>query len=475
MSEKPSDPTREPHGTRRRSAWLTVAAIAVVATAAALLPSWTFTDPAVRSRKTTVSTVTLVCSVAPSAKRSLLTVVAQGAGQEAVRITGYPRPSLRKVSGDQRFTIAMPKRVRFVSLHVDPSAVDTAQATMTSRDTSRLSRGVASQVCAPAATQWWFVGAAGTLGRDDVLLLSNPESAAAVVNVELITDHGIMTPAMAQAMSVPAYSQRIIRLNTLIAGRAAAAVHVTTTGGRIHASVFARVSSGRFSVGSEWLPSTSPEGSVIPLPSDVGQAALIVAAPGDAASVKVIALGANGQFAPAGLETFAVPAGHARRVRMPDIASNASALLITSSSPVVAGYVAKVEMESAQRVPDIVAAAGMKPTRADQTLAAGGFPRGRTAVIAAGPRQAVAGSMTISTGGSTDRVTFSVPAGSARRVQLPTTSSDAFIHATADKGSGPYTLYIATRANEGAQRDAASLTATVRSTSVVLRAVVNVP
>jgi len=460
---------------RSGSAWLITVAIAISMVGAAFLPSWTFTDPAVKSRKTTVSTVTLVCSTAPSAKRSSLTVVAQGAGKEAISITGYPRPSLRKVSGDQRFTIAMPKKVRFVALRVDPSAVDTAQATMTSRDTSRLSRGVASQVCAPASTQWWFAGAAGTLGRDDVLLLSNPESAAAMVNVDFVTDHGVMTPAPAQGINVAPYGQRVIRLNSLIAGRAAAAVHVTTTGGRIHASVFARASSGRFSVGSEWLPATSPDATVIPLPSDVGPAALIVAAPMDAASVKVVALGANGQFSPAGLETFAIPAGHARRVRMPDIASNASALLISSSTPVVAGYVAKVEMDSAQRIGDIVAAGAMKPMRSDQTIAAGGFPRGRTAVIAAGPRQAVSGMMTVSAGGRTDRVAFSVPAGSARRLQLPTTSSDAFIHATPDKGSGPYTLYIATRANDGAQRDAASLTATVRSTSVVLRAVVNVP
>jgi Family of unknown function (DUF5719) len=443
--------------------------------AIAFIPTWTFVDPSVKARKTTVSTVTLVCEVAPHARAAELTVVAQGAGKNAIQIAGFPRPSLWKVSGEQRFSLKVSPRTQFVSLHVDQSAVNTAQAVMTTRDVSRLNRGVASQSCAPTTTQWWFAGAAGTLGRDDVLVLSNPERTATVVNVEFITDHGIMTPAAAQGVVVPATGQRSIRINNLVPGRSAVAVHVTTTGGRIHAGVFVRASYGRFPVGSEWLTATSTDGTIVPFVGDTPKLSMVFAAPEGAASVKILALGRSGQFAPAGLPAFAVAAGHARVVKIPDVSVNASALLISSTAPVVAGYAGGVSIQRPQSVQDVAAASAVVPSKSDQTLAIGTYPRGRVAVIAAGPNAGASGVLIVATNGTVQRVPYSVPPGGSERIQLTRSASNVYIHASPDNGSGAYVLFVATRGVTGNARDAAGVTASVRSSSVVLRAVVQVP
>ena len=60
----------------------------------------------------------------------------------------------------------------------------------TERTVDGKGRGLASTQCLPSGDDFWFVGAASRLGDQASLILTNPESAVATVNVDLYGKRG---------------------------------------------------------------------------------------------------------------------------------------------------------------------------------------------------------------------------------------------------------------------------------------------
>jgi hypothetical protein len=97
--------------------------------------------------------------------------------------------------------------------------------------------GIAAASCDEAQADSWLVAGATTLGQTSLVLLSNPSSVQATVDLSIFSETGAVTAPGATGITVAAGTQRVVPLAGLAPSVAAPIVHVVSTGGRIVASL----------------------------------------------------------------------------------------------------------------------------------------------------------------------------------------------------------------------------------------------
>ncbi|MEU4119967.1 DUF5719 family protein [Kitasatospora sp. NPDC028055] len=182
--------------------------------------------------------------------------------------------------------------------------------TQTTVVTEQRGTGLSGLTCTPESTSFWFAGASTAGDRVDYVSLVNPESSAAVVDIKLYGDKGLIDNDAANGLTVAPGSSQSVLLSTISKGAVTdLAVHVVVRSGRIGAALHAADGAK----GADWVPaSTEPAATqVLPgLPADTTAARLVVwAPPEDDADLKIQLSGKNGWFTPAGNESIHVKAG----------------------------------------------------------------------------------------------------------------------------------------------------------------------
>jgi hypothetical protein len=203
-------------------------------------------------------------------------------------------------------------------------------------------RGVLGLACAPPDTDFWLPGVSTAEDRTDYLHLTNPDDAAAVVDIELYGKDGALKSSLGDGIQVQPRASVPVLLSTLTEKpQADLTAHVTVRSGRVAAAV--RATDARR--GSDWLtPAADPAPAVVVpgIPTDVTSARLIVFAPGESdAEVDVRVASPNGPITPAGNESLHVKSGMTAVVDLGDVTKGeAGSLLLTpkgrSAAPVVA-------------------------------------------------------------------------------------------------------------------------------------------
>ncbi|MBT2387691.1 DUF5719 family protein [Streptomyces sp. ISL-11] len=202
-------------------------------------------------------------------------------------------------------------------------------------------RGLHGLSCTAPDTSFWFPGASTAKGRQDYVHLTNPDSTAAVVDLELYGKDGRIKAAVGEGITVPPRSTVPVLLSTLTDAPAdSATLHVAARSGRVGAAVQASDDKA----GGDWLPaSAGPAASaVLPgIPADATSVRLVAFAPGaDDADLKLRFAGPNGSITPAGHETLHVKSGMTTAVDLGDLTKGeAGSLLLTADgggAPVVA-------------------------------------------------------------------------------------------------------------------------------------------
>ncbi|MFE4975706.1 DUF5719 family protein [Kitasatospora sp. NPDC056651] len=246
--------------------------------------------------------------------------------------------------------------------------------TQTTVVTEQRGLGLSGLTCTPAGTSFWFAGA-GTAGdRVDYLSLVNTESTAAVVDIKLYGDKGLIDNDAANGLTVAPGSSQSVLLSTLSKGAVAdLAVHVVVRSGRIGAALHA-ADGGK---GADWVPASADPAptQVLPgLPADTAAARLVVwAPPEDDADLKIQLSGKNGWFSPAGNESIHVKAGMVAAVDLGKVTREEVAGLRLSPSddkhrtPVVAGL--RVDRAAANGKTDAAWLTGSNPVGARATVA----------------------------------------------------------------------------------------------------------
>ncbi|MEC4575658.1 DUF5719 family protein [Streptomyces virginiae] len=186
-------------------------------------------------------------------------------------------------------------------------------AQLTTKVSVGRARGVLGVGCTAPGTDFWFPAVSTAKGREDYLHLTNPDDAAAIVDITLFGPDGMAKAdaGTGENIRVDAKSTKTVLLSSLLPATqlADATAHVTTRAGRVGASVQV----AEENVGADWLPaSTDPAGSlVLPgIPADATSVRLVAFVPGEEdADLKLRLAGPGGSISPAGSEQLHVKAG----------------------------------------------------------------------------------------------------------------------------------------------------------------------
>lgn len=210
------------------------------------------------------------------------------------------------------------------------------------RDPGGAGRGLASTACAPAASEFWFVGGGAIAGRQTRIVLVNPDETSAIVDVIIRGPEGIIDAPAGRGLVVEGESRLVVRLDVLAPGVTATAVQVLARTGRVGASVDDEQRSGLANVGSDWIPQAAPPATSVFVPGVVngdGARVLSIAAPGaDDAIVTVRVIAEEGSYVPAERSRVEVPADSVVALDMAPILNRQAATLeLTSDVPIVAG------------------------------------------------------------------------------------------------------------------------------------------
>ena len=221
------------------------------------------------------------------------------------------------------------------------------------RDPRGTGRGMASTACAPAASQFWFVGGGAVVGRRTRIVLVNPDDNAAVVDLNIYGPEGLLDTPGGRGLVIPAQMRTIVQLDSLAPGVRSTAVHVLVRTGRVGASVADDQMSGLDAVGTDWLPSAATPSTSVLVPGlnpGPGARVLSLVAPGDQdANVRVQILSPSGAYAPADRDTIQVPAGTVVALDMSSVTeAQPVTLQLTSDQPIAAGCGSSTETRTSR-------------------------------------------------------------------------------------------------------------------------------
>jgi hypothetical protein len=210
------------------------------------------------------------------------------------------------------------------------------------RDPGGAGRGLASTACAPAASEFWFVGGGAIAGRQTRIVLVNPDETSAIVDVVIRGPEGVIEAPAGRGLVVEGESRLVVRLDVLAPGVTATAVQVLARTGRVGASVDDEQRSGLANIGSDWIPQAAPPATRVFVPGIIngeGARVLSIAAPGgDDAIVNVRVIAEEGSYVPADRARVEVPADSVVAIDMaPILTRQAATLELTSDVPIVAG------------------------------------------------------------------------------------------------------------------------------------------
>ncbi|MFJ9595300.1 DUF5719 family protein [Streptomyces virginiae] len=209
-------------------------------------------------------------------------------------------------------------------------------AQLTTKVSVGRARGVLGVGCTAPGTDFWFPAVSTAKGREDYLHLTNPDDAAAIVDITLFGPDGMAKAdaGTGENIRVDAKSTKTVLLSSLLPATqlADATAHVTTRAGRVGASVQV----AEENVGADWLPaSTDPTGSlVLPgIPADAASVRLVAFVPGEEdADVKLRLAGPGGPISPAGSEQLHAKAGMTAVMDLKDLTRGEPGSLVLTPS-----------------------------------------------------------------------------------------------------------------------------------------------
>lgn len=114
--------------------------------------------------------------------------------------------------------------------------------------------GLAVTGCGQALADQWLLGGSTVTGSSSMLSLVNPTATASTVTIELFGPDGPVQAPGTSGIEVPPLSQRVLPLAGFAPEMKDLAMHVTSSGGTIAASLHRTDASGRTQLGTEIVP-----------------------------------------------------------------------------------------------------------------------------------------------------------------------------------------------------------------------------
>lgn len=270
-----------------------------------------------------------------------------GADRATLAPLGGDEPAVLDLSAPGSGTVEAAADVGPLVARGSGTAAPGLAASQLTRSTEATMRGLAGTICAPSATDFWFVGSGAVVGQRGRVYLTNIEPAPAVVDVTLYGPDGPVDAPDGRGVAIAAGGQEVRLLDALAPGTTRFAVHVHARQGRVSAAVRDLQVDGLTPLGADWVPPATPPARrvLVPgVPGGTGERRLQVLAPGDSdAIVRVRLISESGAFAPAGLDVIEARAGSVADVDLAPFTSGESVTVeLESDAPVTAGVLARV-------------------------------------------------------------------------------------------------------------------------------------
>lgn len=212
-------------------------------------------------------------------------------------------------------------------------------------------RFLAFAPCPEPRADWWFVGVGGAETHPSKLILDNPRSGVAIVNIRALNQDGEVSAPGLSGITVPPGKRRILDLRELTPSASELAVHLVSIRGLVVVTAVDQWSSTVIGKQvSEWVPG-QPRASrdlvITGLPAKPDRADLLVANPKETESiVKVRVIGDSGTFSPSGATSLTVPAASVASLNVKSaFDGNPISLRVSSDSPISATVRAVVNQD----------------------------------------------------------------------------------------------------------------------------------
>jgi P pilus assembly chaperone PapD len=336
-----------------------VSALALVVTAAAVVTAGRAGGPLPSSgrhaQNVAVSTAVRTCPGAGLDPRSDTSVFATTVGARAQRgggalsmapVTAAASVTQLRLTERQRATVvpwrpALGATVLRGVGSLAPGAVG-AQWSLPRRGSA--STGTAVAECLPPAADWWFAGAATSVGSTSTLVLSNPSSSVAVVDLTFFGPAGEVATPGSRGVAVAPRSSRSVGLSSFAPAVSTLTVDVHAAQGLVGAAVRVSRSDGSHRRGSEWLPAGEPPSTdvlVEPAAAAADRRLVVTNPTSREALVQAQVIDSGGEFTPVGFTDLRLPPGSVKQLRLGRAAAGPGAAVhLTSTTPVVAATVA---------------------------------------------------------------------------------------------------------------------------------------
>ena len=121
-------------------------------------------------------------------------------------------------------------------------------------------RGLLAAPCLRPQSEFWLVGGSTAVGREALLVLTNPTSIDSTVDLEIFTENGTSNSAGLSGISVPANKTTVVPISSFVLRAESIAVHVVSRGGSITALIQQKAVRGNSAAGADYI-SPAPQAS----------------------------------------------------------------------------------------------------------------------------------------------------------------------------------------------------------------------
>ena len=196
--------------------------------------------------------------------------------------------------------------------------------------------GLPTARCQAPGSNFWFIGPETTKLRTELYLI-NADDKPADVQVGVQTDSGPRIGTPDSGIIVPPHAMVVQNLDKLVRSAKAAALHITTSSGRVVAAVRETAKAGQPGIWLPPAPAPATTQMLTGLPDSPGTRELFIAVPGGvAAKVKVTAITPRGTYQPTGGNGISLLGRLTTGIALPSLGGFPGSIKITSSVPVTA-------------------------------------------------------------------------------------------------------------------------------------------
>lgn len=205
--------------------------------------------------------------------------------------------------------------------------------------------GFAASACRVPLAESWLVGGASTTGSNDLVVLANPGTVPATVQLSVYGAQGVSNPPGGSNLVVPPGERRVVPLAGLLLGEESPVVRVVASGAPVHASLQTSLTRVLLPGGSDQVAplAQADERLVIPgvqvVTTGEGQAGTVLRllAPGADATATVTMVPLDAAAAAPEPRSVPLTAGLPTSLDLSGVAAGAYTLDISATAPVVGG------------------------------------------------------------------------------------------------------------------------------------------